>query len=90
MGHLLMENRHGLVVDARLSQAYGTAARDTAVAMIGDLRGRHPITLGADKAYDVASFVASLRDPKGDPACSPERDQPKVGDRRSHHPASRL
>jgi hypothetical protein len=60
MGHLLMENRHGLVVDARLGEANGTAERDTAVAMIGDLSGRHPITRGADKAYDVASFVASL------------------------------
>ena len=35
--------------------------------MIGDLRGRHPITLGADKVYDVASFVASLRDLKVTP-----------------------
>jgi hypothetical protein len=62
MGHLLMENRHGMVVDARLSEANGTAERDTAMAMVGDLRGRHPITLGADKADDVASFIASLRD----------------------------
>lgn len=61
MGHLLMENRHGLIVDARLSEAGGTAERDTAVAMLSDLRGRHPITLGADKGYDAASFVAALR-----------------------------
>jgi transposase len=67
MGHLLMENRHGLVVDARLGEANGTAERDTAVAMVGDLHGRHPITLGADKAYDVASFVAALRDLKVTP-----------------------
>ena len=62
MGHLLRENRHAMVVDARLSEANGTAERDTAMAMVGDLHGRHPITLGADKAYDVASFIASLRD----------------------------
>jgi hypothetical protein len=39
VGHLLMENRHGLVVDARLGEANGTAERDTEVAMVGDRRG---------------------------------------------------
>lgn len=67
MGHLLMENRHGLILDARLGEANGTAERDTAMAMVGDLSGRHPITLGADKAYDTAGFVASLRDLKVTP-----------------------
>ena len=67
MGHRLMENRHGLVIDARLGEASGTAERDTALAMLGDLRGRHPITLGADKAYDTAGFVAALRELKVTP-----------------------
>ena len=61
MGHLLMENRHGLIVDAVLTPASGTAERDAALAMLGRQRGRHRVTLGADKAYDVADFVASLR-----------------------------
>jgi hypothetical protein len=61
MGHLLMENRHHLIVDAVLTPASGTAERDAALAMLGRQRGRHRITLGADEAYDTADFVASLR-----------------------------
>lgn len=62
MGHVLMENRNGLVVDARLTHATGTAEREAALTMLGRLEGRHRITLGADKAYDTAGFVAALRD----------------------------
>ena len=61
MGHLLMENRHGLVVDARLTPATGTAEREAAEAMVGDLDGRHRITLGGDKNYDTKAFVAAMR-----------------------------
>ena len=61
MGHLLMENRHGLIVDALLTQATGTAEREAALTMLERLEGRHRITLGADKAYDVADFIAKLR-----------------------------
>jgi transposase len=61
MGHLLMENRHGLIVDATLTPATGTAEREAALTMLGRQPGRHRATLGADKAYDVADFVAALR-----------------------------
>jgi len=61
MGHLLMENRNGLIVDALVTQASGTAERDAAEAMLGRQTGRHRATLGADKAYDTAAFVADLR-----------------------------
>ena len=47
MGHALMENRHGLVVDGRVSVASGTAERDEAAGMVAALRGRHRITPGA-------------------------------------------
>ena len=62
MGHILMENRNGLIVDALLTKATGTAEREAALTMLGRLDGRHRITLGADKAYDAAEFVADLRD----------------------------
>ena len=62
MGHVLMENRHGLAVDARLTRASGTAEREAALDMIDDRPRRHPITLGADKAYDATEFVGDLRD----------------------------
>ena len=61
MGHVLMENRHGLVVDATLTHATGTAEREAALTMLERLGGCHRITLGADKAYDTADFVANLR-----------------------------
>ena len=61
MGHVLMENRHGLVVDATLTHATGTAEREAALTMLGRLQRRHRITLAADKAYDTADFVAALR-----------------------------
>jgi transposase len=61
-GHLLMENRSGLVVDARLTQASGTAEPEAALAMLSDVPGRHRITAGADKAYDTAGFVAAARE----------------------------
>jgi transposase len=62
MGHVLMENRNGLVVDARLTHATGTAEREAAIAMVEGVPGRHRITVGADKAYDTADFVANMRE----------------------------
>src|SRR5215475_15260427 len=62
MGHALMENRHGLVVDGALTLATGTAEREATLEMLDrrPRRGR-PITLGADKAYDVRQFIKDLR-----------------------------
>ena len=62
MGHVLMENRSGLAVDARLTPATGTAEREAALEMVDGVPGSHRITLGADKAYDAAQFVADLRE----------------------------
>jgi len=59
-GHALMENRHGLVVDAMLTEATGTAEREAVLAMVGRQPARR-ITLGADKAYDVRDFVEHAR-----------------------------
>jgi transposase len=61
MGHLLAENRNGLIVDARLTEATGTAERESAVEMIAD-RTPPGSTVGADKAYDTADFVARCRE----------------------------
>ena len=62
MGHLLMENRNGLIVDTETTNATGTAEREAAEAMVGDVPGCGRITLGADKAFDVAGHVAKLRE----------------------------
>ena len=62
MGHLLMENRHALILDAELTQAGGMAEREAALAMLDRRKQRSKrVTLGADKAYDVAAFVGDLR-----------------------------
>ena len=61
MGHLTMENRHGLIVETELTPATGWGERAAAEAMIEDVpHGPRP-TLAADKAYDTAAFVATLR-----------------------------
>jgi len=61
MGHALMENRHGLVVDGRVSEANGTAERKVAETMLAAVPGRHPITVGGDKGFDTQDFVAAMR-----------------------------
>jgi transposase len=62
LGHVLMENRNGLVVDACLTPADGHAERIAALHMIEPRADRpNAITLGADKAYDAEDFVNELR-----------------------------
>jgi transposase len=61
LGHVLMENRNGLVVNARLSQANGFAERDAALEMIGELPEGGRITLGADRGFDEPGFIDALR-----------------------------
>lgn len=56
-----MENRNGLAVNARLTQATGTAEREACVDMIRDLPGHHRVTVGADKNYDSRGYVDALR-----------------------------
>jgi len=61
-GHALMENRNGLLVDFRISEANGTAERDNALFMlVEELPRSSPVTVGADKAYDTAEFVDQCR-----------------------------
>jgi transposase len=59
VGHVLMENRSGLVVNTRVTSADGYGERDAALMMIAGRPGR--VTLGGDKGYDYPEFVADLR-----------------------------
>jgi transposase len=61
LGHLLTENRHGLIVDARVTRATGTAEREAALAMLGDLPDGGRKTIGGDKNYDTHDFVRDTR-----------------------------
>lgn len=61
MGHALMENRNGLVVDAMVTITSGTAEREAAVMMIDQVPGKRRVTVGADKGYDCKEFVDDCR-----------------------------
>jgi transposase len=68
LGHVMMENRNGLIVDAMVTHADGTAERDAALLMTHARYRRRrkqgccgPFTVGADKAYDTNDFVTTLR-----------------------------
>jgi transposase len=62
-GHVLMENRTGLVLDVMVTKATGTAERDTALDMIEKtVPGSRRITVGADKGYDTKDFVTACRE----------------------------
>lgn len=61
-GHVLMENRNGLVVSAMVTHADGYAERGAALAMLDAIVADGRRTLGADKAYDTKDFVAGCRD----------------------------
>ncbi len=69
LGHVLMENRHGMIVDALVTQADRTAEREAALLMLyGKWRSRRrrgrrgPMSVGADKAYDTRDFVQTVRE----------------------------
>ena len=69
LGHVLMENRQGLIVDAMVTQADGTAERDAGLLMMHRRWKRNrrwgpraPLSVGADKAYDTQDFVKTLRE----------------------------
>jgi IS5 family transposase len=78
MGHALMENRNGLVVDAYLTEANGHAERIAALHMIEPRADRpRPITLAADKGYDAEDFVNELRSMNATPHVTQRRIAPR-------------
>jgi transposase len=84
MGHVTMENRHGLAVAGPHSKATGTAERRAAEAMLA-IRRRlvgHRITVGEDKAYDTADHVAKLRAAEITPHVTQNNGLTKTGRRR--------
>jgi transposase len=60
-GNLLVENRNGLIVDAEVFQANGTAERDAALIMLEKLPGIQAVTVGGDKGFDTRDFVNECR-----------------------------
>ncbi len=81
-GHVLMENRNGLVSQACLTPASGTAERDAALTLVDRQPGRWRITLGADKGYDAQAFIADLRRRRVTPHVSANRSPGRTGQAR--------
>lgn len=87
MGHTLMENRDGLIVETELTRADGHAERQAALAMLqrrfpGSTRRR---TLGADKGYDSADFVADLRQARVTPHVAQKPRHSAIDGRTTRH-----
>ena len=92
MGHTLMENRGGLIVQAELTHADGHAERRAALDMIhrhapGSTRR---LTLGADKGYDSADFVAALRQACVTPHVAQKARCSAIDGRTTRHPGYAL
>jgi len=63
LGHVLSDNRHGLVVNVQASASAGTAERDVAAQMLAVVaKPGKRVTVGADKAYDTQGFIKACRD----------------------------
>ena len=75
-GSVIIENRHGLVVDTELLQCNGTAERDAAMLMAERLEGTQRVTLGADKGYDTKDFVKEMRGMNVTPHVSQNHKRP--------------
>ena len=71
-GNLLVENRNGLIVDAEVFQANGTAERDAALVMLEKLPGTQPVTVGGDKGIRHAGLRERVPESAGDAACGAE------------------
>lgn len=94
LGHVLMENRNGLVVDTRLTRATGTAERDAALEMVARIPGgTRRVTLGGDKNYDTRDFVAKLRQAAVTPHVAQNQHQRRssaIDQRTTQHPGYQI
>ena len=77
-GNLLVENRNGLIVDAEVFQANGTAERDAALVMMEQISGTKPVTVGGDKGFDTFGFVQECRNLRVTPHVA-QNDQRRGG-----------
>jgi transposase len=89
-GHAMRENRNGLIVNVRVTQAHGKAEREAAQEMVADVPGQHPITVGADKGYDTHSFVAELRKQRATPHVAQKKKGSAIDGRTTRHAGYRV
>jgi transposase len=90
-GNLLVENRNGLIVNAEVFEANGTAERDAALVMLEQIPGTQPVTAGGDKGYDTADFVAECRQSASDASRGAKRSaERRKRHRRTYHAPPQL
>ena len=90
-GNVLMENRNGLVVEAELLQANGTAERDAALLMTARIEGSQRVTVAADQGYDTNNFVREMRGMNVTPHVAQNGEAPgRQRYRQAHHTPSRI
>ena len=87
LGHIVTENRNGLVVDVRLTQATGTAEREAAIQMLDNKQMWKRVTLAGDRGYDTRGFVAASRERKITPhvAQNDSNRRSAIDGRTTHH-----
>lgn len=88
-GNVLMENRNGLLLDLRVSQATGMAERQEGLELLRTVKGKRRKTVGADKGYDTKDFVASCRELGLTPHVAQNqhaRRRSAIGSRTTRHP----
>jgi transposase len=92
LGHVVMENRHGLVVGCDVTHADGYGERDAGRELMGRIVRRPRVTLGADKGYDTADFIAKMRELGVTPhvAQNTSRRKSAIDARTTRHPGYRL
>jgi len=92
LGQVTMENRHGLAVEADLTQATGTAERESALEMVRAVAGSRRITVGGDKNYDTRDFVKGLRELNATPhvAQNNSRRKSAIDQRTTRHPGYKV
>jgi len=87
LGHLMTDNRNGLVAAATMTEANGTAETQAALTMVDHVEERlgiKPSTLGSDKGYDSGDYYLALEERAIEPH-SAMRDQPVGGQRGTGH-----
>ena len=92
-GNLLVENRNGLIVSSLVWEATGTAERDAAMAMLQDVPGSEPVTVGGDKGFDTAEFVRECRNMRVTPHVAQNlarRGGSAIDDRTTRHAGYRI
>ena len=92
-GHLLVENRHGLIAGCTLTPATGTAETEAALALLGRERtrqGKRPMTVGADRGYHTRGFVQAARALKVTPHVAKKSRANAIDGRTTSHDGYRV